>query len=288
MSQRGITLASKDEGTQVLIDLGLNLSQARIYFALSQYGDSTAKKISKISQVAREHVYEVLPQLQDLGLVQKIICIPSRFRALPTQEGLSLLLQRRARKTHELQTKTMEIIRNRQNNNLEMVTWKKDNQFMLIPPKNAAINRRNKQIEAAQTSIDAIVTFKRLGPTAYTYQEVAKNALERGVKIRVITQKPENENERSEIIQDFEKNPSFKLRYILNSPLAVVTIYDRKEMLVTTSALADLGESPALWSNNPSLLTIINDFFEIMWITAMENQHEEPNYKLSFPAQMHV
>ena len=88
----GITLASQDEITQVLTDLGLTHSQARIYFALSRSGASTAKTISTISRVAREHVYEVLPQLQDLGLVEKIIDVPSKFRALPIEEGLYLSL----------------------------------------------------------------------------------------------------------------------------------------------------------------------------------------------------
>ncbi len=271
----GIILTSMDEVAQVLTDLGLTLSQARVYFALSRSGVSKAKTISKISQVAREHVYEVLQQLQDLGLVEKIIGVPSKFQARPIQEGLHLLLQRRASKTHELHGQTMEIIRSCKNNNLEMVSREEDSQFILIPRKKSAINRRKKEIEAAQISIDSLVSFKRLGPTAYTYHEVFKKALERGVKIRVITEKPENENEIPEIIQDLKKNPSFKLRYILNSPSAVVTIYDRKEMLVTTSALTGLGESPALWSNNPSLLAIVNDFYEVLWITAMEKPTKE-------------
>ena len=271
----GISVSSNYELTQVLTDLGLTGSQAKVYFALSQSGESTAKEISKISQVAREHVYEVLPQLQNLGLVEKIIGAPSKFRAIPMQEGLSILLQSRAMKTHELQKK-LEIIKRAKNNNLEMNSQKEGNQFILIPAKKAALNRRKREIEAAQASIDILVSIKRFGPTEITYHEIVKNALERGVKIRVITEKPEDENEIPKIIQDFIKNPSFQLRYILNPPLAVVTIFDRNKIFVTTSAITDLGESPVFLSNNPSLLAMINDFYEIMWITAIENQHAEP------------
>ena len=239
----GSRLASEDEVTQVLTDLGLNLSQARVYFALSQYGISTVKNISDISQIAREHIYQVLPKLQDLGLVEKIIGAPSKFRAIPLEEGLSMLLQSRAGKTCELQKK-MEIIRSCKNNNLEMFSQKEDNQFILIPPKKAAVNKRKREIEAAKTSIDILVSFKRLGPTANTCQEAIKNALERGVKIRMITEKPENENETPKTIQDFIKSPFFQLRYILNPPLAIVTVFDRKKIFVSTSALTGLGESP--------------------------------------------
>ena len=275
--QGGFTLESKDKLIQVLTDLGRTQSQARIYFALSRSGASTAKTISHISQVAREHVYAVLPQLQDLCLVEKIISVPSKFRALPIQEGLYLLLQCRATEAQGLQEQAIEIIRRCKNNNLEIAPREEDNQFILIPQKKAAINKRKKEIEAAQTSIDSLVSFTRLGPTANMYQEIAKEALERGVKIRLITEKPENKNEIPKSIQELKKFPSFKIRYIPNSPLFVATIYDRKEMLIVTSASKDLGESPAFWSNNPCFLAIVCDFYEIMWITALE----QPWYSLN-------
>jgi sugar-specific transcriptional regulator TrmB len=264
---------SNFELTQVLIDLGLTHSQAKVYSALSQSRTSTVKNISRISQVAREHVYEVLPQLQNLGLVEKIIDAPSMFCAIPIQEGLSILFQNRTLKTHELQKKFEKI--KCINHNFEMLAWEEGNQFILIPPKKAALNRRKREIEAAQTSIDILVSTMRLGPTAHIYYEAFKNALERGAKIRVITEKPEDTKEIPKIIQDFIKNPSFQLRYILNPPSAIVTIFDGNRILVTTSANAGLGESPAFWSNNPCLLAMINDFYEIMWITAIENHYAE-------------
>ena len=273
---------------QVLIRLGLTCCQAKVYLALVQSGTSTVKSISEVSKVARPDIYSIMDKLQKLALAEKIIDTPVRFKANPIQEGISILLNHKIKNVSEASQEAKELIKKFKGREAKKESQEDEKQFVLVPKKEAAFSRRRKQIEAALTSIDAIGTFNRLRPLAFAFQEVTKKALERGVKIRVITEKPENENERSEIIQDFEKNPSFKLRYILNSPLAVVTIYDGKEILVTTSALTDLGESPALWSNNPSLLAMINDFYEIMWITAIENQQEEPNYKLSFPAQMHV
>ena len=186
------------------------------------------------------------------------------------QEGLSILLQHRASKTHELHEQATKIIRLWKNNNSSLPQENKTN-FVLIPPKKAVINRRKKQIEATEKSIDGLVSFRRLEPTAKTCIKEAKQALKRGVKIRIITEKPKNEQSIPKIINDLEKNHSVKLRYLLNPPSAILTIYDGKELLITTSAKTDLGESPALWSNNPSLLSVMNDFYEIMWITAIEN-----------------
>jgi hypothetical protein len=37
-----------------------------------------------------------------------------------------------------------------------------------------------------------------------------------------------------------------------------------------------LPGSPALWSNNPSLIDLAEDHFEILWLTAMESNHHNP------------
>ena len=225
--------------------------------------------------MARPDIYRVMPELQELGLAEKIIDTPTKFKATPIQDCVFLLLHRRDKETSEIKQKANQILKILNDNTTRMTLHEEYPQFVLVPKKEASIKRRRKEIKAAQTSIDRLVSFKMFGPTAVTYHEVIKKALERGVKIRVITEKPENENQIPKIIQEFKKYPSFKLRYILKPPLAIVTIYDRKEILVTTSAIYGLGESPVLWSNNPSLLAIINDFYEILWMTAIEKQQEQ-------------
>ena len=277
--QGGIMVTSNGDVTQVLTNLGLTSSQAIVYFTLTQSAVCTAKTISKASQIAREHIYKVLQQLHDLGLVEKVIANPSEFKALPIQEGLSFLLQRRTTENRKLNKQTLELIINFKNNKLELASGKEDSQFILIPPQKAAINKTRKEIEAAQTSIDVITSFKRLESTARTYHEAIEKALERGVKIRVITQKPENKNEVSKLVQDLMQHPSLKLRYILKSPSAIVTIYDRKEIFMIISPKTGLIESSGLLSNNPSLLAVMNDFYEILWITAIEDFQEFPVLK---------
>ena len=264
----GEFLAFQDQ-VETLTRLGLTINQAKVYLTLASTQWCTVKTITKVSGVPRQEIYKILSNLQTLGLVEKSLTRPTKFMAIPLMDGISFLLQRKTEEISEVILTTKKIFEGLKKSRKKTIQ-EENPHFVLVPKKEAAINRRNRQIEAAQTSIDAIVTFNRLRRGAFTLHDVTKKALKRGVKIRAITEKPENLNEIPESIQDFQKNPSFKLRYILNSPLAVVTIYDRKEMLVTTSALEDLGESSALWSNNPSLLTIINDFFEIMWITAIE------------------
>lgn len=269
-------MASQDEGVQILTQLGLTCSQARVYLALALSGMSTAKAISKVSKVAREHVYQIMPRLQELGLVEKVISVPTFFKAIPISDALFILLERRTRKTFELEAKTRDFLKNFIESKEKMTLQKKESQFILVPKKNAIIQMKKNKVEDAQTSIDCITILKRFLQIVFTYGEVINKALEKGVKIRVITQKPEDEESLPEIVKDFKKNPSYKLRYTLKPPPAVVTVYDKKEVFIITSPTADLAESPALWSNNPNLLAIVNTCFEAMWTTALENKHEEP------------
>ena len=76
-----------------LIDLGLTLKQARVYTALVESGPLRVSAISKISKVARQDIYGALLKLQQLGLVEKIIERPLKYRAVSVNEGVSLLLE---------------------------------------------------------------------------------------------------------------------------------------------------------------------------------------------------
>ena len=119
------------------------------------------------------------------------------------------------------------------------------------------------------------MSWKRFPLTIRTFRENAKKALERKVKIRVILEKPKDMNELPEEIYDFKKFPNYQLRYIIDPPKAIVVIFDKKKSIIKTTTSEGLAEDPALWTNNPCLLSILYDYFEIMWITAMEHLPEQ-------------
>jgi len=49
-----------------------------------------------------------------------------------------------------------------------------------------------------------------------------------------------------------------------------MAIYDKKEVFIYVEPTADLTESPALWSNNSSLVAMADGCFETLWNTALE------------------
>jgi sugar-specific transcriptional regulator TrmB len=260
---------------QTLRRLGLTFNQARVYLALARSGMSTARTISTVSKIPREDVYRIMPHLRRLGLVEKGIAAPAKFKAISIEEALFVLLQRRMVETSELQTKAGELLKNFKQNIARLNLEEEEPQFILIPERETALQRRRNATNNAQRSIVAVTSWKRFPRGLYTYAEEVKKALGRGVEIRFVTDQPEKEGSTPKIMADFMKNSSFKIRYTTNPPTAIVAVYDDKEVYLATSAGVGTEEPPALWSNNPSLVELARNYFEMIWNTALEYKQGE-------------
>jgi len=89
-----------------------------------------------------------------------------------------------------------------------------------------------------------------------------KRPLKRGVKIRLITQKPVEETTQTPW-QALAKNPFFELKYLAAPINFGMHIFDRKEVTLAISASAQL--LPSLWTNNPTVVELASSYFNEMW-----------------------
>ena len=105
-------MALAELGEKTLRELGLTLSQARVYLALLRLGKhSTVKAVSVFSKVARQDVYRTLTELRELSLVEKVISNPALFRAIPLQETTAILIERKNQRTQELLVEASELFK---------------------------------------------------------------------------------------------------------------------------------------------------------------------------------
>ncbi|AGK62028.1 putative transcriptional regulator [Archaeoglobus sulfaticallidus PM70-1] len=79
------------EVASILEKLGLSSYQAKALISLLKCGEAKASEISELSGVPRAKIYEVLDQLADLGLVDKIPSRPVKFRVREPKEILERL-----------------------------------------------------------------------------------------------------------------------------------------------------------------------------------------------------
>jgi sugar-specific transcriptional regulator TrmB len=262
-------VSQDDEHIQTLTDLGLTLLQAKTYLALVTLGKAKVQTISKASNVARQDIYRIMPTLQKLGLAEKIIAAPIMYKAISLKEGLSILLQNKTREHTELQKKTIELLNNIHNSEDEKVLQDEAQQFSIISSKKLLLKRFAETDNITQKSINVVGKWKILKSILFHRPQDTKRALKRGVKIRIITEKHEDDKSIKKIIQSLKTNPLFEIRY-LSTPLPVKTvIYDGTEVRMSIATSPD-SDMPSLWSNNPSFLKVMTAYFEEIWDEALD------------------
>jgi len=267
-------MQTQQEQIQVLTELGLTSCEARVYLAIASMGTCTAKSISKFTKVTKPDVYRSIKTLQERALIEKIISAPTLFKALPVSEAVSLLLERKSKEHKLLQEKSKQLKRSFKISIVQPELQESEQQFILISGKEAELDRRRKETRNVKKSIDMINSWKRFPQTAFFYAEDNKEALQRGVKIRVVTEEAENNANVSRVYEDAQKVGFYKLRY-LNYPLpAVISIYDGKDVIITTSPAASFGQASILWSNNESVVRVMQEYFEMLWAKARPTQNK--------------
>ncbi len=262
---------------QVLIGLGLTLIQARVYLALVESGPSRISTISKTSKVARPDVYRTLSKLQQLGLVEKIIETPLEYRAIPMNEGISLLLETKTQQYEKIRSEAKILLSTAKIEKANRKKKIKTPQFVLIPEGRTVIERIRTAIEQAQLSIDLVLSWKRFSRgIASTFAESIESAWAKKVKVRFIIESPLESKTSKQLIQYCREKPFCQIRFARGYPQTIFSIYDKKKIFIIARSKTDLPGSPALWSNNSSLIALADDYFEKLWFTAIENCHLDP------------
>ena len=271
MADKGDFLEFQQSDMQILIDLGLTLLQAKVYLALARSEPTNAITISKLAKVARPDVYRTLSKLHNLGLVEEIIEVPRRYKAIPMTRGLAFLLKRKTEKHDMLRKKTELLLRTFQKEDATQKRRVGSGRFVMIPKKERVVNRIRRAIDESQETVDLVLSLKRFmfGMTV-AFAESAAEAWDRGVKFRIIVEKPEEANTAQIVRELCGKSLCCSVRFLPGLPKTVIGIYDSKEAFLIVNPGEGLSDSPALWSNNQSLLTVVQDYFDILWLTAME------------------
>jgi len=114
--------------------------------------------------------------------------------------------------------------------------------------------------------MDYIVSWKRFSSDARSiYREIADRG---SVQWRCILEQPPKQKD-LELLRELNSSCCM-FRFISNHPSAVLGIYDEKEIIVIEDPHSNLNDSAALWTNNESIVTIAQNYFEILWLKATD------------------
>ena len=256
-----------NDDIQSLVDLGLSIVQAKIFLTLIQTGTMKAQTISQVSKISRADVYRNLEKLHNIGLLERQIARPELFTAIQAQDALNILMERQSLKHKELRVKTANLLKKYQENKNQL--FYSQFNFVFVPSREALIKRLNKAIELSREEIDVATSKIRLMNAGHSLYENLQKAWDRGVKGRAIIDVCDEKEH--EALKEFWQTPLAEIRLLPQVPKTVMAMYDKKEVFIFTNPAAQLTESPALWSNLPSLVSMAEDYFESLWCKAMEN-----------------
>ncbi|NLF88425.1 TrmB family transcriptional regulator, partial [Candidatus Bathyarchaeota archaeon] len=86
----------QEEDIRLLIQVGFTEAQAKLYLALLSIGQTDVKNLSKQANVPRQAAYRTLGELQERGLVERIIALPQEYKAIPIHDGLAIMISSKA------------------------------------------------------------------------------------------------------------------------------------------------------------------------------------------------
>jgi sugar-specific transcriptional regulator TrmB len=268
--QAHLTTMSIEDEVSILAELGMTTTQAKVYLSLAKSKSLTAHAIAKIARIARPDVYRILPMLEEAGFVERVIASPLEFHAIPIDTCISTLMQKRIMKTAELQKKATsiakEFYRNPENEEID-----EKFEIILIPNKEAIFTKAEKMIKSVREQICFLGLPKRMNSWLSQYSPHLEKALARNVDIKVIMPKIENIKP-SEALKKMGKYPNFQLKFASKEPEVGFSVWDKKEALISTSAVDTPFPFPTLWSRNKAIVALSQNYFDLLWNEAHEEK----------------
>jgi hypothetical protein len=270
-----------DKDAEVLNGLGLTTLQAKTYLAIAILEKATVKTISKTAKIARQEIYRITSELQEKGLIEKIIAAPVEYRAIPVHDAINVLLQRTHQENLDARKKAMKLVQRIEETNL-IVPHSEDNlQFVLIPKKEAPRRKFANAIHDTSVSFDGIYYWEGLRGAILGGAEIWKKNVEKGIKVRFIVYKPKEEKAVKRVIQTLMERGSFSVKCTSNPPPATIAIFDKEEIFVTTSPTPRPGETSSLLIRNPGFVAVFQAYFDRIWETSEAIQEKQDKHSTS-------
>jgi sugar-specific transcriptional regulator TrmB len=264
---------------KTLTHLGLTVNQAKAYLALVKLGSASAKEISEISNIAQQDIYRVMPLLEKLGLVEKLVASPNLFKANSPEQALTVLLKCREKDTSILHGEALRLIEELNQNKENMANKQDVSQFLIISGKKIILMRARKAITKAIDSICVLTSWRNGAKDTQHFLSSSKQALSRQVKIRFIFYMSKKEvTTFLKTMGHLMEDSRFKVRFIFSEKPVVFSVFDRKQVFFPTQK-DSLGNAPVLWSNNPIFAAFAQNYFDMLWEMANEkptSMTEEP------------
>jgi sugar-specific transcriptional regulator TrmB len=142
-------------------------------------------------------------------------------------------------------------------------------QFSLTFEKAVSLGKITSLIESAQNSIEYVASREKLRQFINYFSESLTEALNRGVKVKIISEPSKGEDDIRQSISQVFENKTISIRYLETLPNHFL-IMDDMEVLMATSVSGYLADNPVLWSKNSPQVMVYKKLFHDLWESSVE------------------
>jgi sugar-specific transcriptional regulator TrmB len=259
-----LPIAVEDVG--FLSELGFTKNQAILYLALLKLEEADVRRLFEKTNIPRSEVYRVLKELQKKGLVEKKITTPYLYVPTPLHLGLQLMIIESIQRFKEIQVKTKDFLRKHQADEKNELS-KPKYELIMVEGRQRLMQLIKKQHKNVERNVNILTTLPRWLQILNFCFENYEKALDRGVRYQVVLEAHEDTIASHENVQALLKKQNFELR-LTGSPLQTnAAIFDDNEVTVNFFPSQSLAESPLIWTNHPSFISMCQDHFDKIWKT---------------------
>ncbi|CAJ36986.1 TrmB family transcriptional regulator [Methanocella arvoryzae] len=242
---------------------GMTEYESKVYLTLLVKGAQEASKVSRYSGLPRPHTYSVLKTLQMRGLVTVIPESVNRYRAVPLDEGLDLLIEEK-----EKQFSSLRIARDQLLSEIKPKEAIPDGSHSIV---SLYYGRQNvyklvdEMFQRCEHDVDIMTTSHGIVRFYKYFSDVASQFRRKDIAVRFIAPiTPDVEDVAQKLARLVE------LRRIDTLPPIRFVLVDGKEVLFAEYPEDDFkstGKETGIWINQPELGRMMKTLFDNTWKT---------------------
>ena len=243
---------------QFVDGLDLNRYEKEVVMFLSGVDNASANVVYKKTMVPKGRIYSVLNSLVEKGFVNIIPTSPKKYKIEDMKESLKNYLKGKRMRIDEsikevenleIGPKMFQLERNAPS--VYSFTGREEHLNALISLRNKAKKR--------------IIQVAPLFVGTFASNLALYKALNRGVRVSVITRKVTKENKKK-IMEAIKQGA--EVRYLDSLELVHFLIMDGKEFLLGLQDYRKKEERLTLYSKNQGLLIALENYFDSLWVKA--------------------
>ena len=237
--------------SSAFVKFGLSRDAGKCYQALLEFGSLTSEELARKIDVLPNAVYRLTNNLEKKGLIVRLDTYPVKFQALSPDVAFSALASEQIKEIEESKTLVIQSLQTKRVNNpqtkIDILTgWK---------------SMMNKYVDLAKEAKEEILIVSIGEPVTDEIKLANRDALERGVSIKFIVHKFNQENH--ELLRSWMKM-GIQVRHFAESGYHLVVI-DGKKCLLATSNPRNTQERTSVVIYGEGLSRAMQQYFYILW-----------------------